>query len=410
MNQLVKTTDLLTIDPVTFVAQSYAPFTEALEAAIAKAPSLTYEISTKTGMEVAKEGRALFRNIRTSLEKKRAAAKAPILEIGKLLDSRAKEIVQRIEPFEAQFDNDIKAEEQRIEAEKAAKAKAEAQRQADMQAGIDNIKNAPLTAINLSSSGIQTIIDHLNALDTHAANFAERGDEAEFVRKEAVAQLQSMMDGKRAQEQLAVQQEAARLESERIARELEAQRLAEEKAQREAMAAQATELARQKAEMDQRARELAEAEANVRAAQEAILAAERAKMEDEVRAKQEAENLLVESIWLNARRIEADSVPYIEKAIASFESGAKDWENDPRPRVANAISEARKEMQSKLLSANRPVYSGEQKPITADHVSVDARRPSRAEIIALVSNHFGLSTAESIVLLMREFGYQEEAA
>ena len=374
MNQLVKTTDLLTVDPAHFVEVSYQPFTEALEAAIAKAPSLTYEISTKTGMEVAKEGRALFRNIRTSLEKKRAAAKAPILEIGKLLDSRAKEIVQRIEPFEAQFDNDIKAEEQRIEAEKATKAKAEAQRQADMQAGIDNIKNAPLTAINLSSSGIQAIIDHLNALDTHTANFAERGDEAEFVRKEAVAQLQSMMDGKRAQEQLAAQQEAARLESERIARELEAQRLAEEKAQREAMAAQAAELARQKAEMDQRARELAEAEAKVKAAQEAILADERAKMEAEVRAKAEAESA--------------------EKLILSNKELAD--------KKANAFLDDIEERshQAQIASQARPVYVEPQ----------DLRRPSRAEIIALVSNHFGLSTAESIVLLMGEFGYQKEAA
>ena len=330
MNQLVKTTDLMTVDPVHFVAVTYQPFTEALEAAIAKTPSMTYEISTKAGMEVAKEGRALFRNIRTSLEKKRAAAKAPIIEIGRLLDARAKEIVQRIEPFEAQFDGDIKAEEQRIEAEKAAKAQAEAERQARIQTRIDNIKNAPLKAINASSASIHALIDSFTTCNLDDEGLEERLNEAKYVLKETLTQLQSMLEGKRAQEQLAAQQEAARLESERVARELAAQRLAEEKAQREAMAAQAAELARQKAEMDQRARELSEAEAKVKAAQ--------------------------------------------------------------------------------ISSQLRPVYSGEQKPIDAEHVSVDTRRPSRAEIIALVSNHFGLSTAESIVLLMGEFGYQKEAA
>lgn len=386
MNQLVKTTDLLTVDPAHFVEVSYQPFTEALEAAIAKAPSLTYEISTKSGMEVAKEGRALFRNIRTSLEKKRAAAKAPIIEIGRLLDARAKEIVQRIEPFESQFDGDIKAEEQRIETEKAAKAQAEAERQARIQARIDAIKNAPLKAINASSASIHALIDSFTTCNLDDEGLDERLDEAKYVLKETLTQLQSMLDGKLAQEQLTAQQEAARLESERVARELAAQRLAEEKAQREAMAAQATELARQKAEMDQRARELAEAEAKVKAAQEAILSAERAKMEAELKAKAEAEQ---EAVAKQNR----EYLTNLAKTAIKNGGFPSAEENE-----AAAIEARRKAAQ--IASQLRPVYVEPQ----------DMLRPSRAEIIALVSSHFGLSEAESIVLLMAEFGYQEEAA
>ncbi len=360
MNQLVKTSDLLTVDPAHFVAVSYQPFTEALEAAIAKAPSLTYEISTKSGMEIAKEGRALFRNIRTSLEKKRAAVKAPIIEIGRLLDSRAKEIVQRIEPFEAQFDRDIKAEEQRIEVEKAAKAQAEAERQAALQARIDSIKNAPLKAINASSASIQALIDSFSTCNLDAEDLAERTDEAKYVLKETLVQLQSMLEGKLAQEQLAAQQEAARLEAERVARELAAQKAAEEKAQCEAMAAQAAELARQKADMDQRARELAEAEAKIKAKQEAIEAAR-----------------------LEAARVAAMPHPQLmtsEQRLEAIE--------------AADIEERRKTAQ--IASQLRPVY-----------VKPKDDRPSRAEIIALVSSHFELTQAETIVLLMGEFGYQE---
>jgi len=285
MNQLVKTTDLLTIDPKHFVAETYQPFTEALEAAIAKAPTLTYEISTKQGMTVAKEGRAIFRDIRIALEKKRAAAKAPILEIGKLLDSRAKEIVQRIEPFEEQFDKDIKVEESRIEAEKAAKDKAEAERQADMQAEIDYIRNAPLKSVGVSSAGIQEIIDHLNCIDPQAANFAERADEAVFVRKEALSQLQSMLEGKKAQEELQAQQEAQRIENGRIAAELEAKRKAEEDRQREALKEEAERQRIQAAEIAKQRAELEAMQAKINAAQEAHLAAERAKMENELRVK-----------------------------------------------------------------------------------------------------------------------------
>ena len=258
MNTPVVTTDLLTIDPKNFVAQSYQPFTDALEAAKKRVPTLTYKIGTKQGMAVAKEGRAMFRDIRIALEKKRAAAKAPIIEIGRLLDSRAKEIAQQIEPFEEQFDKDIKAEEARIEAEKAAKDKAEAERQAVIQTRIDNIKNAPLQAISMSSAGIKEyLIDLLNAMDVSETNFAERADEAVFVLKEALAQLDSMFKGRLAQEELQAQQEAQRIENERIAAELEAKRKAEEDRQREALKEeaerqriQAAEIAKQRAELE----------------------------------------------------------------------------------------------------------------------------------------------------------------
>jgi len=70
-----------------------------------------------------------------------------------------------------------------------------------------------------------------------------------------------------------------------------------------------------------------------------------------VREAQEAEDALIASIWKNARRIEFDSVPYIQKAIGIFESGAKDWESDSRQRVVDAIALAREEMKNKLEAA-----------------------------------------------------------
>ena len=70
-----------------------------------------------------------------------------------------------------------------------------------------------------------------------------------------------------------------------------------------------------------------------------------------VKADQEAEDALIAGFWANARRIEFDSVPYIQKAINTFECMAPDWENDPRPRVSAAVADARKEMQDKLAAA-----------------------------------------------------------
>lgn len=82
-----------------------------------------------------------------------------------------------------------------------------------------------------------------------------------------------------------------------------------------------------------------------------IRAEEEQRAAAKVREVQEAEDALIASIWKNARRIEFDSAPYIQKAIGVFESAAKDWENDPRPRVAGAVASAREEMKGKLEAA-----------------------------------------------------------
>ncbi|CAN7323155.1 Heme peroxidase [Variovorax sp. LjRoot84] len=78
---------------------------------------------------------------------------------------------------------------------------------------------------------------------------------------------------------------------------------------------------------------------------------ERERLEREQRKAQEAEDALVASFQANANRIEFDSVPYIQKAIAAFESGAKDFDNDPRPRVVAALTAAREQMSARLEAA-----------------------------------------------------------
>jgi len=69
-----------------------------------------------------------------------------------------------------------------------------------------------------------------------------------------------------------------------------------------------------------------------------IRAEEQEKAEKAVREAQEAEDALVRSFESNARRIEQDSVPYIEKALTAYKSTAKDWADDPRPRISTAYA------------------------------------------------------------------------
>ncbi|OGT02128.1 MAG: hypothetical protein A2143_00590 [Gallionellales bacterium RBG_16_57_15] len=276
----------MTIDPPTYVATVYEPFHARLSAAIEASNGVKYEITTKGGMEVAKLHRAVFRDIRIEGEKARSARKAPILEIGKLLDSKYKEIAAQVEPHESRFDTDIKAEEKRLEDEKAAKIKDEAERASAIQTRIDNIKNLPLKALTLTSKGIQEYcIDALTGIVPDAEHFGERFVEAEIAIKTSLEQLGGMLEGKKAQERLAAQQEAQakadaearakREAEEQIAREAEAIRLKQE---REQIERDRAELATQRQESEARQKALDDAEA-----------AAKAKIEAEARPKAEQE-------------------------------------------------------------------------------------------------------------------------
>lgn len=132
MNDLTTATtneaaDIAILAPITFDAKAYAasvfdPFKRQISnAKRAAAKVVAYDIATTAGMAQAKELRASFRDIRTSVENVRKERKAPIIEAGKLLDQRAAELKAEVEPLEDKYDAEIKAEEQRKEAEKQRK-------------------------------------------------------------------------------------------------------------------------------------------------------------------------------------------------------------------------------------------------------------------------------------------------
>jgi hypothetical protein len=204
---------LVTLDPETYVAAVYAPFNTRLEAAIQKVEGVTYDITTTAGMDTAKECRALFRAIRIESDKERATRKAPIISIGKLLDSKNAEIEKAVDPFESKFDADIKAEEKRKDDEKAARIKAEAERQSALDAKIKHITEAPLRAISMSASDTRAVIEELQQIVPTPETYEERFVEAEVALNAAITALESLHQGKVAIEQ----QQAEAVERERQA-------------------------------------------------------------------------------------------------------------------------------------------------------------------------------------------------
>jgi len=94
-----------------------------------------YDVKTPSGMKQATSLRAKVRTLRTGVEKLRKEAKAPVLALGKLIDSEAERITAELLLLEKPIDEKIKAEEKRKSEEK----KIEADRVAKVQEWFDSI-------------------------------------------------------------------------------------------------------------------------------------------------------------------------------------------------------------------------------------------------------------------------------
>lgn len=247
---------LITIEPAKYVELVFEPFAKRLADAKTLAAAAEFDVTTTAGMAIAVKHRATFREIRVASEKARKERKAPILEIGKLLDSRQKEIEAEIEPFESRFDAAIKVEEARKEAEKQAKLAAEKARVDGIKARIEAFMLDAVAASSGSAADIDAYATKLSETVISIEEFNEFAGEAQVKRNDTVKWLRER------------QQDAAN-------REAEARRLAAER----------EELDRLRAEAAERERQAAAA----RAEQEAKDRAERERVEAEQRAEREAE-------------------------------------------------------------------------------------------------------------------------
>jgi hypothetical protein len=273
---------LISLSPEKYTKEVYQPFNDQLATAIDSVRTVEYDIKTTVGMAVAIKCRALFRDMRVAADKERKSRKEPITKIGKLLESGFDQVEERITPLEELFDADIKGEETRKEAEKAAKIAAERARSDAIKARIDAISSLPLSAVGKSAEEISAMIFSL--VNVSLDGYEEFIDAAKDARFEALDQLAK---AETAQRNVEFQAEAQRqqLAGEKADREEEAARLAAERLaieqERAAMAAHAAEQERiAKAERDA-------AQAELKAQQDKFAAeqAERQRQMDEQAAE-----------------------------------------------------------------------------------------------------------------------------
>lgn len=232
----VATQQLITLDPAKYVAEVFKPFNDMFAILKAEADTIVPDASTPAGMEIAIKYRAAFRDdVRIAGEKARADRKAPILEIGKLLDTKYKDLVAVVSPYEAKFHDVIKAEEKRKDDMK----KAEVARQEAIRLRIVAIRDLPLQAVGKSTAEIGDMITALDA-SVPDETFGIMQDAAMTAHTEARAKLASVHAATTASEAEAARVAAERAELAQLhAAAAERARLAQEDADRVAAAQQA---------------------------------------------------------------------------------------------------------------------------------------------------------------------------
>lgn len=254
--------DNVAVAPATQIAE-YSPIAAALSDLRHQYADVVFDVATTAGLDVARKARAAIREYRYALEKKRVEIKAPALAHAKMIDDEAKRLTRDLLELESPIDAVIRAEEQRKEAERAARETAERERVAGINRRIDWIRGQPADAIGKPSADLLAAIAMVDGLALTDALYAEFLPLASAARDATAAKLREMHAAA-----IANESEAVRLQAER------------------------EELARQKAEQDataaaDRAR-LAEEIRIVRERRDAEAAAERARLDEEARIAREA--------------------------------------------------------------------------------------------------------------------------
>lgn len=320
----------------------------AVEAGLAelrgKYEKVIFPVETADGLRDAKEARLAIREPRYNVERIRKDAKAPILELGRRLDTKAKQITDALLALEEPIDMAIKQEEGRKERERQAKIEAEERRVKDILDRIAAVRGAvtSVTAIVLPTSAkIAEFIAQIEAvvIDDSFAEFRQQADDARTATLATLRQIQtSAIEREKEQERIKAERaELAKLRAQQAERE------AKDRAEREA------------------------AEAKARAEREAAEAQARAEREERERQEREA---LAEQRRQQAEeqaRIDAENHRLAEERAAFEREQAEQRrraDEAERQRLAEAEVE-RKRKEAAERAARRAKFPGEQAIVDA---------------------------------------------
>jgi hypothetical protein len=319
---------------------------EGLAALTSKYQSAVFDVTNTKGMAEAKAARAEIRDVRYKVENIRKATGSELKRIASMVNDRAKEITAPILALEDPIDKQIKAEEDRKEAEREAKRLAEAVRVADMNARLDAIRNAPLKAIGACAAEIEQAITYVETIDLSSFDDVFLPT-AEQTKASALGTLTTLLTERRQLDEQAAELERQRQEqAARDAEEAEARRLRQEQEdteRRERQAAEDAERAARQAEEDRQRAEQAEREREAQAAAQAELDRKAAELEAAQAIQREAEAKAAQEAAEAAQRAETERLAREQAQAAEREQArlAAEQEAIDKATLVEAATEAR---------------------------------------------------------------------
>lgn len=253
------------LDEVSAEIGEYNPVAAGLAELKRKYGNVAVSVASPKDLEEAKRVRAEIREPRYECEKIRKALKAPALAHAKLIDTEAARITAELVALETPWDEAIKSEEARKEAEKQAREAAERARVMAITERIAGIRQyVELVASCRTSERMQALQDKLAEIKIEG--FEEFEDEAQQVWTQTGAKVEELLNAKREQE---AEQERVKAEQQEAALKLARER-DEFRAQQAAARGEAERLAAQVAAMQAAQAAKAKAEADAAAADLAI--------------------------------------------------------------------------------------------------------------------------------------------
>jgi len=220
--------------------------------------------------------------VRTNIEARRKEVKKDALDFGRLVDSKAKELIEQVEALEEPWKK-LKSDLDEKEAREAEEArKIEAEKIAAIEAKINVIKSA---AANLSGADLSVIKNTLQLLEDTIIDdsFGDYVEVAEHYKDESVATLKAFISER---ETFLEQQAQVKADQEKLAAE---QKIIDDKnaETRRKLDEQQAEIAEQQAEAQRKLDEQQAAIDKQKAEQEKAEAAEKQRKEDEELAELE---------------------------------------------------------------------------------------------------------------------------
>lgn len=331
-----------------------------------------FDVSTAKGLAEAKIARAEIREPRFAVGRALEAAKRPLNDLKAAVAGRAAEIAAQLQALETPIDQQIKAEEDRKEAEKAARAAAERARVEGLTARLAAMQSIPLGLTHSTAAEIAEGMRSLESIEV-GEDWEEFHTAAARARDETLASLRALHLKAAAREEyeagiirqraeLEAQQHALRVQQEEQARQEEAARVRREAEEAEARA----EIERKAAEA-RAAQEAADAAALVERERLDAIAAEERRKADEAAAAQRAS----EQARLDAEAAELRRQREEQERIDREAREAQEAKDRAEREAAEAKAKAEREEASRIEAA---VQAADKRMHDAADTMLDALR------------------------------------